>query len=216
MNLLKEILRWHGYLSGWPLYFLYFKRKTYYEDRSVSGRRPKGGALVVSNHFHVYDYIVNAGLFPLRKLYVLLRGDVLENKFIRFGMSIFGGIGVDRESMSMKFVDEGVSHLKKGHLVQIFPEGYINQGDGELMPFKTGYVMIAQRAEAPIIPVITDGNYGLKKRVHVMVGKPIYLCDHCSSAYPNREEIVELNRIVYEKCLELQAELRRRVEAEKR
>lgn len=209
----KEILRWYGLLSGYLLYLAYFKRKTYYEDKTVQNRRLKGGALIVSNHYHVYDFIVNAGLFPFRKLYVVLKSDIYEHKFLAWGMSIFGGIRSDRDTMGMKFIDESVAHLRKGRIVQIFPEAYITN-DGKMREFKTGYLMIAQRADVPIIPVITDGNYGWKKRVHVIIGKPIRLSDYCPYVNPNREQITELNRIVQEKCLELQKELDRRIQAE--
>ncbi len=207
----KEILRWYGLLSGYPLYLAYFKKKVYYEDKEAQDRFVKGGALIVSNHYHVYDYIVNAGLFPFRKLYVVLKSDIYRHKFTAWGMSIFGGIKSDRDIMGMKFIDQSVAHLKQGRLVQIFPEAYITE-TGEMRDFKTAYIMIAQRADTPIIPVITDGNYGWKKRVHVIIGKPILLSDFCPYASPNREQITQLNDMVHHKCLELQAELRRRVE----
>ena len=73
--------------------------------------------------------------------------------------------------------------------------------------FKPSYVLIALRAEAPIIPVITDGQYGFFKRVHLIIGKPIDLWDYCTSEDPTKEEIMALNDIVYKKCLELQREL---------
>lgn len=209
----KEILRWYGLLSGYPLYLAYFKKKVYYEDKSVQDRFVKGGALVISNHYHVYDFIVNAALFPFRKLYVVLKSDVYRYKFTAWGMSIFGGIKSDRDVMGMRFIDESVAHLKKGRLVQIFPEAYITH-DGKMREFKTAYIMIAQRADVPIIPVITDGNYGWKKRTHVIIGKPILLSDFCPYASPSREQIVELNQMVRNKCLELQEELRRRIAAE--
>lgn len=207
----KEILRWYGLLSGYPLYLAYFKKKVYYEDKEAQNRFVKGGALIISNHYHVYDYIVNAGLFPFRKLYVVLKSDVYRHKFTAWGMSIFGGIKSDRDIMGMKFMDQSVSHLKRGHLVQIFPEAYITE-TGEMREFKTAYLMIAQRADTPIIPVITDGNYGWKKRVHVIIGKPILLSDFCPYANPNRQQLTELNAMVRNKCLELQQELHRRVE----
>ncbi len=211
----KEILRWYGLLTGYPLYLAYFKKKVYYEDKSVQDRFVKGPALIVSNHYHVYDFIVNAGLFPFRKLYVVLKSDVYRHKFVAWGMSIFGGIKSDRDVNGMRFIDESVAHLKKGRLVQIFPEAYITH-DGKMREFKTGYLMIAQRADIPIIPVITDGNYGWKKRVHVMIGKPILLSDFCPYANLNREQITRLNELVRGKCLELQEELYRRIEADRK
>lgn len=212
---MREFLRWHALLHGWLLQLIYFKRKTYYEDRSEQGRFVKGGALVVSNHFHVYDYMVNMFLFCFRKLYVVMKSDVFKNRFFSWVMGIFGGIRSDRDTNGMKFIDESVAHLIKGHLVQIFPEAYTSR-TGKMLEFKYGYVMIAQRADKPIIPVITDGNYGLFKRVHVIIGKPILLSDYCSSSHPNKEEIAELNNIVYNKCVELKAELHRRIALDNR
>ena len=201
---MREILRWLALLSAWPVQLLVFKRKTYYEDRRVQGRRVRGKALIVSNHFSVFDYMVNLFLFPFRKLYVVYWPQ--NSKRIRWGMKFFGGIVSDRDVMSLRFMDESVKTLEKGRVVQIYPEAYISE-DGRMDEFKPSYVLIALRAEAPIIPVITDGQYGLFKRVHLIIGKPIDLWDYCTSEDPTKEEIMALNDIVYKKCLELQREL---------
>ena len=112
-------------------------------------------------------------------------------------------------------MDESVKTLEKGRIVQIYPEAYISE-DGRMDEFKPSYVLIALRAEAPIIPVITDGQYGLFKRVHLIIGKPIDLWDYCTSEDPTKEEIMELNDIVYKKCLELQRELEARKQNKRR
>ena len=201
---MREIFRWLALITGWPVQLLVFKRKTYYEDRRAQGRRVRGKALIVSNHFSVFDYMVNLFLFPFRKLYVVYWPQ--NSKRIRWGMKFFGGIVSDRDVMSLRFMDESVKTLEKGRVVQIYPEAYISE-DGRMDEFKPSYVLIALRAEAPIIPVITDGQYGLFKRVHLIIGKPIDLWDYCTSEDPTKEEIMALNDIVYKKCLELQREL---------
>jgi len=94
-------------------------------------------------------------------------------------------------------------------LVQIYPEASITT-DGRMHDFKPSYVLIALRADVPIIPVITDGNYGLFKRVHLIIGEPIYLGDAITSENPSREEIMTLNAQVYQKCLELQEQLQQK------
>lgn len=210
---MREILRWLALLSAWPVQLLVFKRKTYYEDRRVQGRRVRGKALIVSNHFSVFDYMVNLFLFPFRKLYVVYWPQ--NSKRIRWGMKFFGGIVSDRDVMSLRFMDESVKTLEKGRIVQIYPEAYISE-DGRMDEFKPSYVLIALRAEAPIIPVITDGQYGLFKRVHLIIGKPIDLWDYCTSEDPTKEEIMALNDIVYKKCLELQRELEARKQNKRR
>lgn len=213
--MIKEILRWHGLLSAWPLQLLYFKRKTYYEDPAVQNRILRGGALIISNHYHVFDFAVTCFLFPFRKLYVVLKSDIYSNKFLAWGMSIFGGIRSDRDKMGMKFIEDSVRLLRRGRLVQIFPEAYITP-DGTLQEFKTGYLLIAQRADAPIIPVITDGNYGLLRRTHLLIGKPIRLSDLCRDADPTKEQIEEMNRIVWEKVRDLKLLLDARIAADRK
>ena len=210
---MHEFLRWLALLSAWPVQLLVFKRKTYYEDRRAQGRRVRGKALIVSNHFSVFDYMVNLFLFPFRKLYVVYWPQ--NSKRIRWGMKFFGGIVSDRDVMSLRFMDESVKTLEKGRVVQIYPEAYISE-DGRMDEFKPSYVLIALRAEAPIIPVITDGQYGLFKRVHLIIGKPIDLWDYCTSEDPTKEEIMALNDIVYKKCLELQRELETRKQNKRR
>ena len=213
---MHEFFRLLALITGWPMQLLLFKRKTYYEDRSVQGRRVKGGALIISNHYSVFDYMVNLFLFPFRKLYVVYWAQ-MQNKsrhIIRWGMKFFGGIPSDREAMSMRFIDDSVRLLERGKLVQIYPEAHITT-DGKMHEFKPSYILIALRAGVPIIPVIIDGNYGILRRAHVMIGKPIDLWQYVSSEDPTRAEIEEINRMVYEKSLSLKAELDRRV-ADKR
>ena len=206
-----EILRWIALITGWPYQILFFKRKTYYEDKKSQSRFIKGGALIISNHYSVYDFIVNLFLFPFRKLYVVMAEMIFKiGKPANWITKFFGGIRSDRDIKGMRFIDESVKLLEKGKLVQIYPEAHPTT-DGKMLPFKLSYIMIALRANVPIIPVITDGNYGWFKRVHLIIGKKIYLSDYCTSLNPTREEIIKLNEIVYQKALELQNELHSRI-----
>lgn len=215
--MIREIFRYLALIPGYFYQLIFFTRKTYYEDKRVQGRRVKGGALVVSNHYHVYDYFVNIFVyFPWRKLYVVMKSDVYRNyAFCRWGLRCFGAIPADRDQMAMGFVDESIRRLRKGCLVQIFPEAHTAKTK-EMLPFKTGYVLIAQRADVPIIPIITDGNYGLFRRTHIIIGKPIRLSDYCEHTSPSREEIEMLNEIVRNRCLELQKMLNDRIREKKR
>lgn len=208
--------RWLALITAWPAQVLFFKRKTYYEDKRTSNRFIKGGALIISNHYSVLDYMVNMFLFPCRKLFVVMAEMIFKRgKFFHWAMRCFGGIRSDRDIMGMRFIDESVRVLEKGKLVQIYPEAHISK-DGSMLDFKPSYIMIALRANVPIIPVMTDGNYGFFKRVHVIIGKKIYLSDYCASLNPTREEIVALNEMVRNKALELRAELDARVASNKR
>ena len=204
MTFILEFFRWFGLITGWPVQFVWFTRKTYYEDRKRQGRIVKGGALIISNHYNVLDYICNVFLFPFRKLYVVFAD---FGKWARWGMTFFGGIPVDRSSFHMPFVHTSVELLKKGKIVQIYPEARISK-DGKMLPFKPSYITIALRAGVPIIPVIIDGNYGIFKRAHVIIGVPIDLGGRCENPeHPTREELRVINEEIQAKCHELKAEL---------
>lgn len=193
-----------------PWYWLFFKRKVFYEDKKAQSRRVKGGALIVSNHFCPLDYLVNVVLFFPRKLYIVAAEMAFRNRLFRFSMKFWGGIETNRETKSPRFILEAAKEIKNGHLVQIFPEGH-NTKDGNIQPFYPGYVTIALRSKSPIIPVITDGNYGLFKRTHVMIGKPIDVRDYLTGEKHTKQDILRINEIIYQKAQALQEELHRRI-----
>lgn len=213
--MIKEILRVLAIITGWPVQLIFFSRKTYYEDKKSQGRRVKGGAIIISNHTSIMDYMVNLFIFPFRKLYCLI-AEVIYKKgfFMRFLVNCMGGIKVDRFSKDLGFIDEGVAVLKKGKLLQIFPEGRISN-DKKLLPFTPSYILIALRSGAPIIPVVTDGNYGLFKRVHVLIGKKIYLSDYCKSTNPTKEELEKINKIISRKIALLRNTLQEKIDQDK-
>lgn len=202
------IFWWVCIITGFLFQLILFKRKTYYEDKKAQSLRVKGGALIISNHYHFYDYMVNMFALAPRQLHVVASEMAFSNKMIRFGMKFFGGIEANRNTKSMRFIDVAAETIKDGKLVQIFPEGRITH-DGSLLPFKQSYIVIAHRAGAPIIPIVTDGRYGLFKQTHIIVGKPIYVSDYIKSdrRTPTREELAEINEIVYGKMLALKNEL---------
>lgn len=212
--MLYDFFRWVGVITGYPFKWLYLKTKVYYENEKAT-RRPSGGALVISNHFGTLDFVQNTFLFFPRKLFVVASEHAFRNPLIRFGMKFFGGIQANRETKSVYFVSRSVRELKKGRLVQIFPEGH-NTDDGSIRPFYPSYLLIAFRANVPILPVVSDGNYGLFKRVHLIVGEPIRLTDHHSSPRLGQSDVERLNAIVFEKVLLLQKMLAERTEADKR
>ncbi|MBQ3183437.1 MAG: 1-acyl-sn-glycerol-3-phosphate acyltransferase [Clostridia bacterium] len=203
-----EIFRWIGVITGYPFKWLFFKTKIYYENERAT-RRVKGGALVISNHFSPFDYVQNCFVFFPRKLWVVSTEEPFKNPIVRFAFSKFwGGIEANRTTMSMRFVSQSIKEIKKGHLVQIFPEGH-NTDDGTIKEFYPSYLLIAHRAGAPIVPVVTDGNYGIFKRVHLMIGEPIELSDYLPER-AKTAEVAAINETIRQKVLDLREELERR------
>ena len=194
-----------GMVTGYPIQWLFFKKKVYYEGGKKVNIK-KGGKLIISNHFSLWDYgLVCFFAFP-RKLTAVTAEAPFKYKIARFGMKFFGTIEANRETKDMSFVETAAEMISKGNLVQIFPEGR-NTPDGKMHEFKPSYVLIAQMADCKILPIITDGNYGLFKRVSMIVGNEIHLSEIISGN--SKEDILKANEIIYQKAQFLRAELER-------
>ena len=204
MRLVYFLCRWIGLINALIPGLILFKPKVYYEDKSRQSRKIKGGALIVSNHFAVFDYMVGVFLFLPRFLRVVSAEFPYHNWFLTFGMNCFRGIKADRSVKSMRFVDESVKALRAGDIVQIFPEGR-NSDDGNVAEFRTPYLMIVQRSGKPVVPVVLDGNYGITKRVHVLIGVPIYPEELRLPEHPDEREIERANEYVRGRILSLKA-----------
>lgn len=212
-----DIFRWVGIVQAWWLYWVFFKRKTYYEDGDPRRKgRFKGPKLIISNHYGVFDFMLNMFLVLPRKLWVVASEHAYRNKLQGFGMRFFGGIPCDRRIRSMRFMEKSVEVLKNGGLVQIFPEGK-NTDDGQIGPFYASYIVIAHRAGVPIVPIITDGSYGFRRRTHVLVGSEIDLKDYVTATGPiiPRDQLEAANKAIRDRVLALKADLDARVAVEK-
>ena len=214
--MIYDFFRWVAIITCIPFQFCLFTRKTYYEDGAR--RRPwkEGGALIISNHFNFLDYLMNMFVVLPRKLNVVAGEDPFKSRLLSFGMRFFGVIKADRVTKNMRFMDVCADVIRRGQLVQIFPEGR-NTPDGKIHEFKKSYIVIAHRANCPIIPIVTDGRYSFFKRARIIVGREIHLSDYITSEgrTPTREELDTVNDIIFRHVLELREELERRREQEK-
>ena len=210
------IFRLIGLITGYPIQLLFFKRKTYYEDKKQT-HLFHGGKLIITNHYNMLDYVLTSFVVFPRRLNVVASEMPFKHRLLRFLMKFWGVIQCNRETRSMRFMDTAASVIRKGQLVQIYPEGR-NTPDGEMHEFRHSYLVIAHRAKSTIVPIITDGNYGLFKRAHVMIGKEIDISPFFTTDRPTppREELERANAYVYAKCLELREELEKRKHRKKK
>ena len=198
-------------ITGFLPALVYFKWKVFYMDRKKQGGKLPKGTILVSNHKKLLDFPLYLMIFftsPVR----FLVAEVLMNKKgpLPWLLTKLGSIKVDRNSYDFAFIDESVEALNNNERVGVFPEGRLPV-DGKMSPFAPSCVMIALRSGADIIPVYTDGNYGITKRTHVMVGVPLNLKEICPSEHPTGDEINKCNEILLAKILELKEELETRL-----
>ncbi len=205
---MKAFMYYLALVLGAPLALLFFKTKVTYEG----GKKfaiPKG-ALIIAGHKSPLDAISIAYLFFFRRLYFLAAD--WYHGFLRIFkplMAMTGAVFVDLKGERFDFVSRSRALLTSGKSLLVFPEGdYVkNKRLHELGEFKTGYLLIALESGAPIVPVSSDFSYGFFRRLHLKIGKPIYLPKEITPS--SREELAELNGEIKKKCLRLLYELKR-------
>ena len=141
----------------------------------------------------------------------------MTNVWYEIGMRFFGAIEANRVTRNMGFMDEGAELIRRGKLLLIYPEGR-NTPDGKIGPFRPSYIVIAHRAKAPIVPIVTDGNYGFFKRAHVIIGKEIDLSEYFTTdrRTPTREDLNRTNELIRQRMLDLRQELELRKAADQK
>lgn len=166
--------------------------------------------MIVSNHRDIKDYMLYLFYFFHRNLHFLAAELLYRKKHLGKFIDYLGAIKVDRDSHEVNFVSKSIDILNQEKALLIFPEARISPTE-EVLPFTTSFIYIALKSHTPICPVCTDGNYGMKKRCHIIVGAPLYLDEYCNNEFPSKEEIIYLTNIVRDKILQLQEQLHQKI-----
>ncbi|KQB83452.1 1-acyl-sn-glycerol-3-phosphate acyltransferase [Corynebacterium lowii] len=121
----------------------------------------KGGAILVMNHSGYMDFVLGGYAPHLRGRLVryMTKASVFDKPGVGTLMRIMGHIPVDRIDGAASF-EEAVRKASEGQIVGIFPEATISRSF-EIKNLRTGAVRIAQKAEVPIIPLVSFGSQRL-------------------------------------------------------
>ncbi len=170
-------------------------------------RRLPAPSMLVSNHCSLLDFSLYLMVFPFRTVRFLM-AEVLFNKGKAMANFLYalGGIFVDRDGKDFGFVSHALEVLDNGGIVGSFPQGRLPVKD-TVFPFTVSTAFIATRTDAPIIPIYTDGNYGLFKRTHVVIGRPLYLGDLRDDSLSEEEQLAHLTAKLQETVYALKNEI---------
>ena len=84
---------------------------------------PSSGALVVcANHISWWDPCLVAYLVP-RPVHFMAKKELFQNRFLAFLFGKLYAFPVNREKPDIGAVKQGLSVLKNGHALGVFPEG---------------------------------------------------------------------------------------------
>lgn len=132
---------------------------------------PKEPFVLISNHRSNLDPIVTFAAFPKRKLSFVSKIENMKIPVAGPFIAASGFLGIERSKpkQSVRVIEEAADMVKNdGFDFGIYPEGTRSKTT-RLLPFKRGAFVMAQRAEAPIVVMLTEGTrdmrfLSLKKR----------------------------------------------------
>lgn len=134
---------------------------------------PKDGPVILaSNHISNFDP-PTIGVKVPRKVYFMAKEELFKIPVLGFLIKSFGAFPVKRGGVSKDAIKSGITLLKSGKVMGIFPEGSRNNAGSA----KKGTAMIAMRSEAAVVPVAIVGGYKLFRKTKVVYGKPIHLTE---------------------------------------
>lgn len=169
----------------------------------IGQKCPNGGVLISSNHPTFIDPIIILTAFPWRRLHSLATTDLFTNRMRVFMFTRMHCIPVDKTNFSMTTFHEVVDRLRDGKAVVIFPEGQVNRGDGrEVQTFKSGAILMAHRAGAPILPVYIVKREKWYRTQRVVIGEPFDV-KTAVGPIPTMEQMNHVTEQLREKELEL-------------
>ena len=111
-------------------------------------------------------------------------------------------IEVDRDNFNVSAFHDVVSRLKDGRAVVIFPEGRLNREEEELLSFKSGAILMAHKADAPILPVYICKVNKWYQRQRIVVGDPFDVRAQLG-AVPTIDKITAVSEQLRQKEIEL-------------
>ncbi|MFH0924260.1 MAG: lysophospholipid acyltransferase family protein [bacterium] len=141
-----------------------------------------GPQVFASNHQSAYDIFVLLATIKIQFKWIA-RKEFFRVPFLGWAMTSTRQIGLDRENRTKAYdsINQAVTKIRSGTSIVIFPEGTRTM-DGSVSEFKRGGLLLATRAEVPIIPTTIIGAYNILPKggfkinptqVRIVFDKPI-------------------------------------------
>src|SRR5438270_7586401 len=180
---------------------------------------PEGGFLLLPNHITWVDAIVLQLACP-RPIRYIVDQEFYRRPMLRSFMRTVGCIPIDvRHSRSA--IRAATEQIAAGEIVCLFPEGQLTRS-GTLLRLRRGYELIAQHANAAVVPVWLDRLWGsifsfqggkfftkwpkeIPYRVSVAFGRPLEA--NAADIATVREELLKLGEFCYSRRASLDRHL---------
>ncbi len=145
------------------------------------------GGVLICNHRSSVDPCIIQIVARRRLVHWLVAQLYQPGTLIGRMLNLFEVISVRRDGTDVSPLRTAIRLAKQGELVGMFPEGTINTTDDFMLPVRPGAVVVALRAQVPILPCYLEGTPYHKypwmpvfmlSRVTLKFGPPIDLSEY--------------------------------------
>lgn len=194
------------YILVWPILCFFMmglrikcrKKLKYYKDQL------KNGAVTISNHIHLWDYIANMKALRPRKTNVIIWAPNIRGENGKM-MRAVGGIPIpDDNKEGTRAFNEAIGKLlEKQTWLHVYSEGSMWEYYPYIRPFKLGAFSLACRYNKPILPLgfsfrkpswIRKHIFRQDAAITLTIGDPIFKDD----SLPESEQRIDLARRTHE------------------
>ncbi len=165
----------------------------------------KGGVILAPNHPSDLDsFILGASIN--RQLNTMGKAELFRKPVIGKFFRMLGAFPVNRGAIDSEAIKVAVDRLKKGNVIDIYPEGTVSK-DGALQLPKYGVGLIALMSQVPVIPVAIMGlckvypkgaRFPKAHKVKIVFGKPLLFTEYYSSPFNKKNRVIITERIMQE------------------
>ncbi len=150
-----------GKLIITPIYKLWLRKA-----EGIENVPKKGAFIIAANHTSYYDaMLLHSIIIPKinRKIRALVNSyywkPLISRWFLEWGecIPVYVGHEKDAKAKNEAAFQEAVSYLKKGGIIQIFPEG-ARSHNGKLQKAYTGIARLALTSKVPVLPAGIIGS----------------------------------------------------------
>lgn len=194
----KLFLRFFRSVIG-PLFWSYFRLQCGDANRIAKEAIQKDRPLIIIfNHTSLIDMLAIAACADLDVIHQMsfpAKKELFEDWRTSWFVNLIGAIPLDRDITDITAVKTLLQILNSGRGLVIAPEG-TRSLDGQIHPFKQGFIKLAHKTNALILPVAIRGAYEalpkgklIAKRlpVELVVGELIDTTEHLKKR-PSAEE----------------------------
>ncbi|MGI6631583.1 MAG: lysophospholipid acyltransferase family protein [Bacillota bacterium] len=139
------------------------------KTRGVSNIPAAGPAVLCANHVSWWDPILVASAVK-RPIHFMAKKELFRYPLLAYLFRKIHAFPVNRGKPDLGAIKTGLSILKNGEVLGIFPEGTRQKNTDRLGEMHAGAALFALRTGAPVVPAAIRGSYKIGAPVVIVFG----------------------------------------------